>query len=100
MRHDINELWKVDGDITHIYAEEAVKNLEVANRSNRHKENLRRPMLSKVNNGKPFRIWLDREHTEYKLGWLYGEKTWFDSEQEVKDYRDYVAREKRIREIL
>ena len=101
MKHNINELWKIIGDERHIFAEEAVKDIKIAEKSWKgNHDGERRPMGNKVYTNKPFRIWLNKECTEYKLGWLYGEKTWFDTEQEVKDYRDYLAREKRIKEIF
>lgn len=49
-----------------------------------------RPLSSHLNHGKPLKV-LDLEGV--KLVWLYGEKTWFDTEEELSAHRILVAAE-------
>ena len=49
-----------------------------------------RPLSSHLNCGKPLKV-LDLE--DIKLAWLYGEKTWFDTEEELSAHRILVAAE-------
>ena len=49
-----------------------------------------RPLSYHTNSGKPLKV-LDLEGT--KLVWLYGEKTWFDTEEELSAHRIVVAAE-------
>lgn len=49
-----------------------------------------RPLGYHVNSGKPLKV-LDLENV--KLAWLYGEKTWFDTEEELSAHRILVAAE-------
>jgi hypothetical protein len=49
-----------------------------------------RPLSYHINSGKPLKV-LDLE--DIKLAWLYGEKTWFDTEEELAQYRAEVAAE-------
>ena len=48
------------------------------------------PLSSHLNHGKALKV-LDLEGI--KLVWLYGEKTWFDTEEELAQYRAEVATE-------
>ena len=57
------------------------------------------PLSYHVNCGKPLKV-LDLE--DIKLVWLYGEKTWFDTEEELAAHRILVSAEmaeKKIRNL-
>lgn len=78
MKHSINELYKVKGDVMHIYSEKAIKNLDPA---------LVTPIRSKVSQPKPFRIYDEVGSKEYRYGYTCGEFAWFDTSEEREAYR-------------
>lgn len=101
MMHSIEELYKIKGDVAHIYSAKAV---QFINHAKGHKAQIGDcyPMSYKVNSGKPFRIYHSLDSKEYTLGYLYGEKTWFDSAEELKAFRESqkdVARERKLERI-
>lgn len=91
MKHSIKELYKIKGDSCHIYDANAVMFINHASRHNA-KDGDCFPMLFKVNNGKPFRVYHSiGNKKDFTLGWMYGEKTWFDTEEELQSYRGQLC---------
>ena len=78
MKHNINELYKVKGDVMHIYSKEAIKHLDASEV---------KPIRSKVSQPKPFRIYDEIGSKNYRLGYTCGEFAWFDTEEERTAYR-------------
>ena len=101
MMHLIEELYKIKGDVTHIYSAKAVQFINHA-KGHKAQEGDCYPMFSKVNSGKPFRIYHEVGAKEYTLGYLYGEKTWFDTLEELNAHRENQKienREKKLQKI-
>lgn len=87
MKHEFTELYKIKGDTRHIYSEKAV---QFVNHERRYKakDGDAMQMLYRVATDKPFRIYDEIGSKEYRLGYQYGEKTWFDTKEELEEYRD------------
>jgi len=87
MKHDFTELYKIKGDDRHIYTAKAV---QFVNHEMRHKakEGDAYQLRTRVATYKPFRIYNEIDSKEYTLGYQYGEKIWFDSKEELEDYRE------------
>ena len=98
MMHSIEELYKIKGDVTHIYSAKAV---QFINHAKGHKAQIGDcyPMSWKTNSGKPFRIYHAVGSKEYTLGYLYGEKTWFDTLEELNAHRENQKIENRERKF-
>lgn len=97
MKHSINEIFSIHnakGDkkvlATRRYIE--TNGVFVVTRQRESEGHLvwARPLNSHMNYGKPLKV-LDLEGI--KLVWLYGEKTWFDTEEELSAHRIIVAAE-------
>lgn len=91
MQHDINEIFSIYSTkskkvvlATRRYVE--TNGIFVTRFSREVGDHLiwARPLGSRINNGKPLKA-LDLEGV--KLVWLYGEKTWFDTEEELAAHR-------------
>lgn len=94
MRHDMNELFHIIGK-SKIYSAKAVEFVNQPIRSRDvHKGDAVR-ISSKVNRGKAFRIYDEIDSKEYRLGYQFGEKTWFDTEEELKTAREEYQRERK-----
>ncbi len=87
MKHSITELYKIVGKESKIFSENAVMFINHVEKWRDRKVGDCYKMSYKVAQAKPFRIYDDVDSKTYRLGWLYGEKTWFDSEEELKEYR-------------
>jgi len=91
MKHSIRELYKIKGDVNHIYSAEAVQFINHAP-CGKAKTGDCYPIFSRVNRGKPFRIYHSiGNKSDFTYGWMYGEKTWFDTEEELAHHRAWVA---------
>ena len=97
MKHSINEIFSIHNAennktvlATRRYVE--TNNVFVATKSRDKEGHLvwARPLSYHINGGKPLKV-LDLEAV--KLVWLYGEKTWFDTEEELSAHRIIVAAE-------
>lgn len=97
MKHSINEIFSIHNAknnkkvlATRRYIE--TNSIFVITRSHESEGHLvwARPLSSHMNYGKPLKV-LDLE--DIKLVWLYGEKTWFDTEEELSAHRIIVAAE-------
>ena len=49
-------------------------------------------MLYRVATNKPFRIYDEIGNKEYRLGYQYGEKIWFDTKEELDKYREELKK--------
>lgn len=97
MKHSINEIFCIYNSAnskrvlaTRRYIE--TNGVLVATRPHESKGLLvwARPLGYHVNSGKPLKV---RDLEGIKLAWLYGEKTWFDTEEELSAHRITVAAE-------
>lgn len=97
MKHSINEIFCIYNSAnnkrvlaTRRYIE--TNGVFVVTRPNESKGLLvwARPLGYHVNSGKPLKV---RDLEGIKLAWLYGEKTWFDTEEELSAHRITVAAE-------
>ena len=86
MMHEFTELYKIEGDVSHIYSAEAV---EFINHTKCHKAKKGDcyPIIYRTPNGKPFRIYDKINSKEYRLGYQYGQYCWFDTEEELKNFK-------------
>jgi hypothetical protein len=98
MKHSIEELYKILGDTTHIYSKQAVQFVNQPEPSNLHRGAAYK-MLYRVGTEKPFRIFDDLERQSFHYGWMYGEKTWFDSKEERDAYRTETANQAKAKKI-
>lgn len=91
MKHSINELYKIKGK-NGLFTAEAVKFI---NHAPLHKAKLgdASQAIYKVAQAKPFRIYKDIDRKEFQLGYLYGEKIWFDTKEELENYREELRRQ-------
>ena len=98
MKHSINEIFSIHnakGDkkvlVTRRYVE--TNGVFVVTRRRESEGHLvwARPLSYHTNNGKPLKV-LDLEGI--KLVWLYGEKTWFDTEEELAAHRILASAER------
>lgn len=97
MKHSINEIFSIHNAennktvlATRRYVE--TNNIFVITRYCEKEGHLiwARPLSYHTNNGKPLKV-LDLEAV--RLVWLYGEKTWFDTEEELFAHRIIAAAE-------
>ena len=92
MKHELNELYRIKGETGKLYTAEAVKNLVHAPRYKAQKgECFAEHAMN--NGGAPIKIYDKLNTKEYRLGYLYGEKTWYDTAEEVEARRYYEAHE-------
>ena len=98
MKHDITELYKIKGDTMHTYSAEAVKFVNHAKGHKAQKGDCC-SIIYKVSRGKPFRIYDKINSKEYRLGYLYGQYTWFDSAEELEQYRIEMQEQARLAKI-
>lgn len=100
MKHSIKELYKIKGDVDHIYSAEAVTFVNHARNRNVANDGDCYPMICRVNQGRPFRIYHSIGNPrDFTLGWQYGEKTWFDTQEELIAYRMQAEIERQARKI-
>lgn len=95
MKHNMNELFHIKGD-PKIYSAKAVEFVNQPKLASKAQKGDAVRINSKTNNGKPFRIFDEIGSKEYRLGYLYGEKTWFDTQKELDDHRK-KSQEERIK---
>jgi len=98
MKHSINELYKVVGS-NRIYSAQAVEFANRAKRLQTAKAGECYAIRYRICDNKPFRIYDEIGSKKYRLGWQYGEKTWFDSELERDAYREQMAAEAKAAKI-
>ena len=99
MKHTIRgNLYKIAGDERHIYSYEAIQHLPIVSIL-KVKKGEAYEMTTKTAEEKPFRIYDEIGSAEYRLGYLYGEKSYFDTAEERADYRLLVAEEAKIEAI-
>lgn len=98
MKHEFTELYKIKGDTRHIYSEKAVQFVN-HEKCHKAKDGDAVQMLYRVATNKPFRIYDEIGSKEYRLGYQYGEKTWFDTEEELKRYREEIEENELIKKI-
>lgn len=94
MRHDMNELFHIVGN-PKIYSAKAVEFVNQSIRASKAQKGDAVRIHSKTNSGKPFRIYDEINSKEYRLGYQFGEKTWFDTEEELKTAREEYQRERK-----
>lgn len=90
MKHEITELYKLTNDERHIYSAEAIKNYPKIKHFFKYdppKEVSAYPISWRVNSAKPFRIYDTVGSKEYRFGYMYGDKAYFDTEEERTAYR-------------
>jgi len=87
MMHDFTELYKIKGDTNHIYSEKAVQFVNHVKR-HRAKNGDAFEINRRVATNKPFRIYDEVDSKEYRLGYQYGERLWFDTKEELDEYRE------------
>lgn len=92
MMHSFRELYKVKGDVNHIYSEKAVQFVNHVKYRSRAKDGEATQMLYRVGTNKPFRIYDKIGSKEYRLGYQYGEKIWFDTKEELDKYREELKK--------
>ena len=93
MKHFISELYKIKG-LNGYYTSEAVQFINHSRNCCTAKNGDCYPAHSKVATSKPFRIYTNLERTNWFYGFLYGEKTWFETAEELAKYRAQVAIER------
>lgn len=94
MRHDMNELFHIVGN-PKIYSKKAVEFVNQPIRRDEARKGDAVRIHSKINSGKAFRIYDEIDSKEYRLGYQFGEKTWFDTEEELKTAREEYQRERK-----
>lgn len=100
MKHSIKELYKIKGDVDHIYSAEAVALVNHARHRNVANDGDCYPMMWKVNQGRPFRIYHSiGNNKDFTYAWPYGEKTWFDTQEELIAYRMQAEIERQAKKI-
>lgn len=85
MKHLCYELF-TRNDVQGVFTAEAVKGLEGVRKLYPRPEN---------KNGY-IRVYLDKDKTEFKLAYTYGEKTWFDTAEERDEYRAQQNKEREL----
>ena len=86
--HTFKELYKIQNEgKNHIYTFEAVKDLVINNSFRTRKAGQAYTMRRRTATPKPFRIYNSINSKDYKLGYQYGESIWFDTEEELENYR-------------
>lgn len=91
MKHEFTELYKIKGDTRHIYSEKAVQFVN-HEKCHKAKDGDAVQMLYRVATNKPFRIYDEIGSKEYRLGYQYGEKTWFDTKEELEEWRETMEK--------
>lgn len=94
MRHDMNELFHIVGN-PKIYSAKAVEFVNQPIRASKAQKGDAVRINRKGNSGKAFRIYDEIGSKEYRLGYQFGEKTWFDTEEELKTAREEYQRERK-----
>ena len=100
MKHEIKELFKVhnigDGQINIATKDFLEKNSIViaegryAQMYDKHGEIYATSLISRANSGKPLKV---HSANGIKLIYLFGEKTWFDTQEELNKYREDFQKE-------
>ena len=85
MKHEVRELYKIDGDRSHIYSAEAIKDV---------RPELVSQIRYRTSTEKPFKIYDKVGSNEYRYGYMYGEKFYFDTAEEREEQREKVRKEK------
>lgn len=91
MMHSIKEVYKIVGDNNHNYSAKAVQFLNHVNKWTDRKTGDCYPLPYK-SGSKEFRIYDNLERTAFHIGYLYGEKHYFDSAEERAEYRDQASK--------
>lgn len=94
MKHNIDELFHIVGD-PKIYSATAVKFVNQPIPSKAQKGDAIK-IHSRINTGKPFRIFDEIGSKKHRLGYLFGEKIWFDTQEELNNYREKYWEERAI----
>lgn len=96
MKHSITEIYKIVGDETHNYSAKAVEFINHVEKWKNRKEGDCYSLWYKTSGNKnnTFRIYDEiGNKNNYRLAYLYGSYTWFDTEEERAAYRAEVAKE-------
>ena len=103
MKHEIKELFKVHniggGQINIATKDFLEKNTIIiaegrySQMYERQSETYATSLISRTNNGKPFKV---QSANGIKLVYPFGEKTWFDTQEELNEYRESFQKEQAL----
>ena len=87
MKHTLTEVYQVIGIHNKLFSEEAVKNLKHVTRYSDAEMGDAIALKTRVATAKPFRIYDAIDTKVFRYGYQYGEKIWFDTVEELEEYR-------------
>ena len=97
--HDFTELFKIVGDKSHIYSEKAVQFVNRPKKMRDRKNGNCYNLDFRVATNKPFRIYDEIGSDKFRYGYQYGERLWFDSLEELEQFRVEEKERMRIAKI-